>query len=119
MALRSLVQLRGFIESLPGGSKNISPTDIQNNTPPSFEIQDVLAAGDNTIIVPANAYGCIIIFDPTSTTVKKLKGVAGDTGVVLAKNKWNVITFDAVPITDFLINSSVADTDKTTTVIFF
>lgn len=119
MALRSLISLRGFIESLPGGTVNINPTDMQNATPPQFSLQDELATGDNTVIVPANADGVVIIFDSTSTTVKKLKGAAGDTGVILAKNKWNVITFDTTPITDFIINSAGADTGKTTTFVFF
>lgn len=119
MALRSLIQLRGLLEGLPAGSINIAPTDIQNNTPPSFTLQDTMASGDNTILVPAKAYGCIIIFDATSTTVKKIKGVAGDTGIVLAKTKWNVLTFDTTPPASFIINSSALDTGKLTTVIFF
>ena len=119
MALRSFVQLNGLFEGLPGGSKNIHPPDLTNTTPPSFELQDELANGDNTILVPANADGCIIIFDTTSTTVKKLKGAAGDTGIVLSKNKWHVLTFDTTPPTDFILNSAGADTGKTTTVVFF
>lgn len=119
MALRSLIQLRGLLEGLPSGSKNIYPADMQNNTPPNWELQSELANGDNTVLVPAIADGCIIIFDPTSTTVKSLKGVGGDTGVVLAKNKWNVITFDTTPVVSFIINSGAADTGKTTTIIFF
>ncbi len=122
MALRSLIQLRGLLESLPGGSKNIYPTDMQNNTPPSVELNFVLANGDNVIAVPALADGCVIIFDPTSTTVKTLKGnppAVGEVGIILAKNKWNVITFDATPIANFVIASTGADTGKYTTIIFF
>lgn len=119
MALRSLIQLRGLLETIPGGSKNIAPADMQNNTPPSVEIQIILANGDNTITIPALADGCVIIFDPTSATVKTLKGVGGDTGIVLAKTKWNVITFDTQPIANFIINSSALDAGKYTTIIFF
>lgn len=119
MALRSLIQLRGLLEGLPTGSVNISPTDIQNTTPPDYAVQSVLANGDNTVLVPATAYGCVIIFDPTSTTVKTLKGVGGDTGIVLAKTKWNVLTFDTVPPVSFIINSSAVDTGKKTVVLFF
>lgn len=119
MALRSLIQLRGLLEGLPSGSMNISPTDVQNNTPPEFTAQSTLTIGDNLVIVPANAYGAIIIFDPTSTTVKTLKGAALDTGIILAKTGWNVIRFDTVPVVGFIINSSAADTGKKTTIIFF
>ncbi len=121
MALRSLIQLRGLLESLPGGSKNIYPPDIQNNTPPSFELQDYMQPGDNTIIVPVNAIGCIIIFDPASTVHKVLKGIIGDTGFELAKNKWNVITFPTPPPVDFIISLGGGDSadTKITTIIFF
>lgn len=119
MALRSLIQLKGLFEGTPSGSKNITVTDIQNTNPPLYEVQDALANGDNLIPVPANAKGAIIIFDSTSTTVKKLKGVIGDIGLVLAKTSWNVITFDTTPPVSFYINSTGADTGKTTTVIFF
>lgn len=118
MSLRSLIQLRGLIEGTVVGSRNIAPTDLQNSTPPEFEIQDVLDT-DNLIPVPANAKGAIIIFDPTSTTTKRLKGTAGDTGIILAKNKWNVITFEDTPPVSFYIACSAIDTGKTTTVIFF
>lgn len=119
MSLRSLIQLRGFLQDIPGGNKNINPSDLQNNTPPSVEIQFTLASGDNVISIPTLAIGCVIIPDPTSTTVKKLKGNAGDTGVILSKNFWNVITFDSPPVASFLINSSAADTNKLTSFIFF
>ncbi len=118
MALRSLIQLRGLFESLPGGSKNIAPADWQNNTPPEFELQEVLANGDNIVPVPPLSKGCVIIFDPTSTTSKTLKGVGGDTGIALQKVGWIVITFAQAGGT-FIINSSAADTGKYTSIIFF
>lgn len=119
MATRSLVSLRGFIEGISSGVVGINPTDIQNNTPPQFILQDILANGDNQVIVPALAKGVVIIFDPTSTVVKTLKGIVGDTGIVLAKNSWNVLTFDTVPPVDFYINCTGADTGKYTTILFF
>ena len=119
MALRSLVQLRGFFELLPGGSKNINVSDLQNNTPPSEEVQLILLLGDNTITVPALAAGCIIVFDSTSVTTKTLKGAAGDTGIILAPTQWSVLTFTPAGITDFIINSSAEDNSLYTTIIFF
>ncbi len=120
MALRSLIQLRGFFELIPGGSKNINVSDLQNNDPPSVETQVVLADGANTITVPSKAEGVIISFDPASTKVKTLKGVDGDTGIALRLNGWNVLTFNVTsPPANFVIDSTGADTDKTTTIIFF
>ena len=119
MALRSLIQLRGFIESLPGGSVNIAPIDIQNNTPPQAALPVILLSGDNTILTPALAKGAIIVFAPTSITVKKLKGVGGDTGIIVGKNSWCVLTFDTPNIVSFIINSSALDTGLYTNIIFF
>lgn len=120
MALRSLVSLRALFESLTTGSKSVVPADIQNTTPPgSASTRLVLAGGANTIPVPATAKGAIIVFDPTSVTVKTLKGVAGDTGIVLSKNLWSVLSFDTTPTASFVIDSTGADTGKYTEVVFF
>jgi len=122
MSLRSLISLRGLIEGLPGGTIDIHPEDMQNLTPPQLTTQLTLILGDNHIQVPAIADGCVIIFDPTSTVTKRLKeytGVAVTEGILLAKNKWNVLTFDTTPITAFTIETIAADTGKLTTIIFF
>jgi hypothetical protein len=119
MATRSLIQLRGFIESLPGGSKNIAPIDISNTTPPEAETQVVLGNGDNTITIPALTRGCVIIFDSTSIVTKTLKGNAADTGVLLRKDSWHVLGFDSPAPASFIITTSGADTAKYTRIIFF
>lgn len=116
---KATIQLRGFFEDLISGSKSISPADLVHTTPPLAETQLVLASGDNTITVPSTAVGCIILFDPTSTAIKKLKGAGGDTGIIVSRQLWIVLTFDTTPIANFIINSSVVDTGKTTTVVFF
>lgn len=119
MAITALVSLRGYFSGLLTGSRAIAPTDITDADAPSHINQKVLASGDNSFSVPANADGCIIVFDSTSTTVKTLKGNAADTGIILAKNRWNVITFDTTPIATIIINSSAADTGKNTEITFF
>lgn len=121
MALRSLIQLRGLLEGLPGGSMNIAPPDIQNNTPPQEILQLELLEDDNTIPVPTSADGCIIIFDPTAVNQKRIKGDIGDgTGIIVSKTKWVVLTFDATPIANFVITADIADAvGKPTTIIFF
>lgn len=118
MALRSLIQLQGLIEGIPGGSININPTDMQNNTPPSWTYQNVLGIGDNQIVVPVLAKGCVVIFDPTATTTKKIKGMGPDTGITVGKTGWFVLTFEAGGFI-FIINLSANDVNKYTTVIFF
>jgi len=119
MATRSLIQLRGFIESLPGGSKNIVPADIQNTTPPEAETQLILASGANTVVIPALARGAVIVFDSTSTVTKTLKGVTGDTGILIRKDSWHVLGFDSPAPADFVITASAADTGKYTRIVWF
>lgn len=119
MALRSLVQLRGFFELVPAGSKSIRPSDLQNLTPPSYEWQGVLTSGANTIAVPTNAYGAIIIFDPTSTVAKTVVGVDTDTGIPVAPDAWSCLSFPSTPPTNLLITCGAADTGKTTGIVFF
>jgi hypothetical protein len=118
MAVSSTVQLRGYISSLPSGSGSLSPTDFTNTDAPLQRTQVVLASGDNTITVPTKARGCIIIFGSASTTTKKLKGVAGDTGVTLSKTGFNFIQFEATPPASFIINSSATDTAILTEIVF-
>jgi hypothetical protein len=118
MAVSATVQLRGYISSLPGGSRAIAPTDYTNTAAPVAVTQVTLASGDNTITVPAGSRGVIIIFASGSTTTKKLKGVGGDTGVTLDKTGYNFIRFETSPPANFIINSSVADTSNITEIIF-
>lgn len=121
MALRSLISLRGFIESLPGGYKSINPTDFQNNTPPEAETQLILASGGNSINVPALSKGVVIIFDSTSTVTKDLKGnhESDSVGVRVRKNGWCVLQFDDTPPSSIAITASAEDTGKYTRFIWF
>lgn len=119
MAAASEITLRGTISALPEGSRSIAPINLSNANAPIQVTQITLASGDNTITVPSSAIGAVIIFDILSTTVKKLKGAGGDTGVILSKNKWTVLSFDSAPLTDFILNSSATDTSRVTTIHFF
>jgi hypothetical protein len=118
MALRSLIQLRGLIESLPSGTRDIAPVDLQNATPPDFCLVDQLSTGDNIIPIPAQAIGCIIIPASNSTAVKTLKGNAADVGIIISKNTWTLLSFNTPPPVSFILNSA-ADGGKYTTVLFF
>lgn len=119
MPANSIAQFRGYIAGLPAGSKSFAPTDMQNTNAPTAEDQLVLASGDNIFSVPANAKGVLIVFDPTSTTVKTLKGTESDAGIIVSKNGWCVLSFDSPPLTAFVINSGAVDTGKFTSLIYF
>lgn len=120
MATRSLASFRALLESLPGGSKSVVPTDMQNNTPPEHEVQQTLNDGDNTISIPTLAIGCLVIFADGSTYEKTLKYNAGDAGFPLRLTGWIVLTFSAVGApTGFIINIASAEASEIVRVIFF
>lgn len=65
------------------------------------------AAGDNTVTVPITKAGGVLIRPPdANTSVLKLKGAAGDTGITISKVGWTLITFDTAPMASFILNSA-------------
>ena len=119
MAITSTVQLRGYFSGLLAGSRSVSPTDFSNAAAPSSVIQVTLASGANTITIPTGCRAVLIAFDTTSTTTKTLKGVTGDTGILLDPVGWNFLRFAASPPSNFVITASAADTSKNTEITFF
>ena len=118
MAVASVLQAIGNISGIPSGSRNIV-SDLVTNAIYLPSISLTLANGANTITVPSTAVGVLILFASTSTTVKTLKGVGGDTGIVLKPTGWIFFTITPGSTGTFVINSSAADTGLTTEIIFF
>ncbi len=126
MAIRSLVQLRGYFEGLPSGSRNIAPADMIDLASPATVLNVQLLSGDNTISIPATANGVIIVFDSRSTIIKILKQNASDVGIELALTGWMVLSLSMGAQADFIINASADDDDGggtpvpyTTEIMFF
>ena len=118
MAVASSLQAVGVISGIPSGSRNIVSDLVANSIfLPSISL--TLASGANTITVPTGAVGVLILFATTSVTTKTLKGVTGDTGIVLRPTGWNFFTITQSSSGSFVINSSAADTGLTTEIIFF
>jgi hypothetical protein len=69
-----------------------------------------LAAGFNTVSVPATATAVLIVPPPTSTNVKTLKGITGDTGVLLGVATPTFLSFTAAQFASFGITSVAAET---------
>lgn len=61
----------------------LSVAEATNTTSPADIDVLTLASGANTITPPAGAKACTIIFPAGNTVLVTLKGVTGDTGVVL------------------------------------
>ena len=100
------------------GSFTLTPP-LQLGTAYFEEKNLVLANGDNTITCPTTAHTWVLIlFDPTSATTKKLKGVGGDTGISIFTLPIALFGSPGSAAT-FVINSSAVDTGKTTRIIFF
>lgn len=120
MAATSILTVLAQITGLPSGEKVVGPLQVTNVDSPISTVQVTLASGFNSITVPTNSQGCIIISPATATTTKILKGVTGDTGIRLAKTGIaGVLVFDtaATPAT-IGITSSGLDTSPTEIVFF-
>ena len=108
--------------NLDDGSQQISPASIAKTLSVLDRQAKYLALGNNAIAVPKNGSGvavtsyCLIIFNAgNSTSIYTLKGVNGDTGIILPTTPG----FALVPTAaDFVINSSHADTIPTEFIFF-
>lgn len=63
--------------------------------PSGGPVKFVLAAGANTITLPAGAVGCVLTPPASSTNAKIIKGVAGDTGIGILASAAILLTFVA------------------------
>ena len=110
----------GVVNGLPFGSQSIGALTVSSTAAAGVSTDLVLASGDNTITIPAaiNVTAALIVFGAGSGTVKKLKGVGGDTGITLNPTSFNLITFVNPAPANFVINSSAVDTGITTYIYF-
>lgn len=119
MAASASVAITGEVTDLPSGSKAIGPITQTSSAAVGDQTVVELASGFNQITVPADASGVIITFDSTSTVTKTLKGVTGDTGILLDPNGTSYLTFDTTPPASFGITTSAEDTGLFTTFLFY
>jgi hypothetical protein len=117
MAADTSIKISGRIANLVEGTRFFD-CEITNTPAPNDSEQIQLANGDNTLVRPGNAIGCIIIPDPTSTVLKKIKGDTGDDGIYI-----DTVNPTLLPITTnqghFIIWTNGADTGKYTEVVWF
>lgn len=121
MASTSRVGFQGHVFT-SDGEKRLAPPDFVNELAPSAASvikQVVLANGFQAIAIPAGSRGALIVFADGSTVTKTLKGVTGDTGILLDPTGWHVLRFAATPPASFGITCSGADTGYTTYIYFF
>lgn len=82
-----------------------------NNLAPGSVTIHALVIGANTIVVPLSTgmtiKGATIIPPVGNTAALTLKGVAGDTGIVISKTDPTSIAFEAAPV-NFVLNTGAA-----------
>jgi hypothetical protein len=64
------------------GMQSIAAAGENSNSPGAI-IDYALTTGNNTITPPAQSTGATLLFPTANTVLVTLKGVAGDTGIVL------------------------------------
>jgi len=75
-------------DTVSGISTTDQPPDITNTAAPSGGRAPIaLTASPNTITPPTGAIGVMLVPPATSTNVKTLKGVSGDTGILWRPDK--------------------------------
>lgn len=95
-----------------GGTLNYTPpgTPLSNTSAPyGGPIPVALSSGNNTLTPPATAQGVMIIPPTGSAITKTLKGIAGDTGILLNNALPTVLS---LPVGGgaFVINASNSET---------
>lgn len=86
-------------------------TAVQNITSPGAITIHALISGNNTITVPTSTgttvKGATIIPPSGNIQALTLKGIGGDTGIVISKTDPTSIAFETAP-TDFVLNTGGA-----------
>jgi hypothetical protein len=98
MAASASLTLSGTISGLPGGSETIS-LSLTNSSASGAATFTTLASGFNTINVPSGSLWVIIVPPSGNTTSLTLKGITGDTGIVLHPSQPSLIGLAAAQTT--------------------
>ena len=93
--------------TLESAATALAATLNNGNSPCYLEAGVALVAGANTITPPTKAGGVLIIPPAGNTIAITLKGVTGDTGIVLAKIAPTLLTFDTTPPANFCLTVGV------------
>lgn len=112
MASTGTVTLNGNVSGGPAGTRSFGPNTVPLNTAVDQTLVTALASGANTVTVPTGSTVCIIV-GPNATSpnplwagVLTVKGVAGDTGVVVSAKFPTMLSWDTAPAS-FVLNASI------------
>jgi hypothetical protein len=99
---RADVTLKGVLTLL--SSNDALDYTLTNANSPAYLQPKNLVNGANTVTVDSKAGGVLIVPPLMSTWVLTLKGVAGDTGIALAKLAPSFLAFGTTPPASFVLN---------------
>ena len=103
------VSIRGSVTGLVGGPGNFAPADQILSTPEFKVIEQVLASGDNTILIPSGATYCQIV-PPTNNAIALSLGTAGAGGEI-SKFRPMLLSFPATTPASFILRAGSVMTD--------
>jgi hypothetical protein len=113
------VTIGGILTGVVPGNTNIGPYSIAGNSSGNSDtLATTLASGANTISVPSWAVACIIIPNAANAIALTLKGVTGDTGIVIDPTGPTLLNFAASPPASFVITAASLTTTITQIVFF-
>ena len=120
MAATASVTISGNVTGAPTSQRTIDPTTLTSVASSGAVTQTTLAVGDNTFTIPPLSIGCFIQLPVANVIVTKFKGVAGDSGMIMAPGgvmliNWNVASLPA----SFVLNAAGAHIAGVTEVTFF
>ena len=121
MAASGTLSVGGSISDMPTGSRQVGPITMTSAAASGVVIHVVLQSGANTITLPTAIAPtmAVIKLPATNTALTTLKGVTGDTGIVIGKTGFAVIPFNAAsPPTDFCLTSAATQTGLVTEITF-
>lgn len=121
MAASGTLSVGGSISDMPTGARAIGPITMTSSAASGVVIHVILQSGANTITLPTaiKPAMCVIKLPATNTALVTLKGVTGDTGIVIGKTGYTVLPFDVTaPPTAFCLTSAATHTGLTTEITF-
>lgn len=114
MAATGTISAQAQIEGLPLGEELAGPLSVISTAALGVVSTLILAAGVNTVTVPAGATAVMIVQPATGTNAASLRGVSGDTGVALtASGLAAVLAFGSAAPASIVINSAGANSAPT------
>lgn len=109
------VTIAGLLTGTTAGTQYPGPYTLTPNAAGNYAVTETtLASGANTITVPTWAALCIIAPPITNAVALTLKGVTGDTGILIDLTSPSLLNFPSTPPASFVVTAASLTTAPTT-----